>query len=204
VHVSTLGCISAGLRSILVADVLDSARRIRAEQAAQAIDELVRSRGVADGHLAKWLGSTEVDASLAALISPLSAVPADGTLGAATLDAVDAALNVDGGVHRYLDDTFYGGGQWPLLSCMLGLGFAARGDRARAFDQLRWAASTATPDGELPEQVADHLLFPERRADWIDRWGTVATPLLWSHAMYLRLAVELGVIQGTVVPVGAA
>jgi GH15 family glucan-1,4-alpha-glucosidase len=98
-------------------------------------------------------------------------------------------------VHRYLDDTFYGGGQWPLLSCMLGLGFAARGDRDRAFEQLRWAARSATGDGERPEQVADHLLFPERRAEWIERWGTVATPLLWSHAMYLRLAVELGVIE---------
>ncbi len=27
---------------------------------------------------------------------------------------------------------------------------------------------------------------------WIDRWGPVATPLLWSHAMVLRLGLELG------------
>ncbi|MES1212246.1 MAG: glycoside hydrolase family 15 protein [Leifsonia sp.] len=196
VHVSTLGCIAAGFRSILSANVLDTDRRARTEEAVASIESLIRSNGVSGGHLAKWLGSSEVDASLGALVAPLGIFPADDAVGAATLDAVDAALNVDGGVHRYLDDTFYGGGQWPLLSCMLGLGFAARGDRDRAFEQLRWAARSANGNGEMPEQVADHLLFPERRAEWVERWGTVATPLLWSHAMYLRLAVELGVIDG--------
>jgi GH15 family glucan-1,4-alpha-glucosidase len=196
VHVSTLGCIAAGFRSILAEGVLDVGREVRVRVTADAIDELIRSDGVADGHLAKWVGSGEVDASLAALVSPLRVFPADEPIGAATLDAVDAALNVGGGVHRYLDDTFYGGGQWPLLSCMLGLGFEACGDRSRAMAQLRWAAGTAIPGGELPEQVPDHLLFPERQAEWIERWGSVATPLLWSHAMYVRLAVELGVIEG--------
>jgi len=196
VHVSTLGCILAGFRSILAEQVLDAGRQRRVEQAADAIDALIRSGGVADGHLAKWVGSRDVDASLAALVSPLGVFPANEAIGAATLRAVDATLNVGGGVHRYLDDTFYGGGQWPLLSCLLGLGFEASGDHARALAQLRWAAGTATAGGELPEQVPGHLLFPDRQAEWIDRWGTVATPLLWSHAMYLRLAVQLGIIDG--------
>jgi isomaltose glucohydrolase len=196
VHVSTLGCIAAGFRSILAEGSLDADRHAAVEAAVEAIDTAVRSGGVADGHLAKWLGSSEVDASLAALVAPLEVFPAREPIGAATLEAVDAALNFDGGVHRYLDDTFYGGGQWPLLSCMLGLGFEARGDRERAVMQLRWAAGTALTSGDLPEQVADHLLFPARRAEWVERWGEVATPLLWSHAMYVRLAVQLGVIEG--------
>ncbi len=195
VHVSTLGCIAGGLLAVLDEDALDPDAAARAVGVVGEIDALIGSGGVADGHLTKWLGSTEVDASLAALVFPLEVFPAEEPLGSATLDAVDAALNVGGGVHRYLDDTFYGGGQWPLLSCMLGLGFAARGDRDGAFAQLRWAAQTAVDGAELPEQVADHLLFPERRAEWVVRWGTVATPLLWSHAMYLRLAVELGVVE---------
>lgn len=195
VHVSTLGCIAAGFRSILSAGVLDRERRRGMEQALESIDELIRLRGVVDGHLVKWIGSVEVDASLAALVAPLGAFPATQELGSATIDAVDQALNVGGGVHRYLDDTFYGGGQWPLLSCTLGLGFEARGDRDRAGAQLRWAAQTAVAGGAMPEQVGDHLLFPERRAEWIERWGTVATPLLWSHAMYLRLAVRLGLVD---------
>ena len=57
----------------------------------------------------------------------------------------------------------------------------------------QWAASAATPAHELPEQVDEHLLAPHVRQEWLDRWGTVATPLLWSHGMYLRLAADLGV-----------
>jgi isomaltose glucohydrolase len=55
----------------------------------------------------------------------------------------------------------------------------------------------------MPEQVPDHLLAPSERQAWIDRWGPVAHPLLWSHAMYLRLAVELGVFEGAADGVGA-
>lgn len=192
VHGSTLGCIVGGLTAVAESGILDDVRQRAVERAVEAITELVRAAGLADGHLTKWLGSTEVDASLLAVVYPLGAFPASGTIGAATIAAVDKQLNVGGGVHRYLADTFYGGGQWPLLSCMLGLAFAAAGDRERALAQLRWAATTATADNELPEQVDEDLLDPSKRQEWIDRWGSVATPLLWSHAMYLRLAVELG------------
>jgi GH15 family glucan-1,4-alpha-glucosidase len=47
--------------------------------------------------------------------------------------------------------------------------------------------------GELPEQTSTHLLAPEHEQEWIGRWGPSACPLLWSHAMYVTLAVELGV-----------
>lgn len=189
VHVSTLGCIRAGLTAVL--PVLDEARRSVAAAASETIAVTVAERGLSDGHLAKWLGSQEIDASLLAAVYPLSAFPASTSVGARTIEAVDARLNFDGGVHRYLKDTFYGGGQWPLLSCMLGLAFAASGRADRALEQLNWAAGALTPDGFLPEQVGDHLLDESMRQEWIDRWGTVATPLLWSHAMYIRLAVEL-------------
>ena len=190
VHVSTLGCIAAGLAA--AAPALDEARGTAATAAVAEITAVIRAEGLAAGHLAKWLGSTAVDASLLSIIHPLDVFPADEPIGTATIAAIDEQLNVGGGVHRYRADTFFGGGQWPLLSCMLGLAFAAAGDRERALDQLRWAAGTATSIGELPEQVADHLLAPAMRQEWVDRWGSVATPLLWSHAMYIRLAVELG------------
>ncbi|MFC7586623.1 hypothetical protein ACFQYP_24940 [Nonomuraea antimicrobica] len=92
-----------------------------------------------------------------------------------------------------LADTFYGGGRWPLLAGFLGWNHARAGRRAEAQRYLDWMAAQATPAGDLPEQVSDLLLFPERRREWLDRWGTVATPLLWSHGMYLVLAGELGV-----------
>ena len=60
----------------------------------------------------------------------------------------------------------------------------------------RWTGEIAT--GELPEQVPDHLLHPDDQETWIGRWGPVATPLLWSHGMYLILADELGLLtQGS-------
>ncbi|MCU1580089.1 MAG: glucan 1,4-alpha-glucosidase [Rhodoglobus sp.] len=190
VHVSTLGCIAAGLTAVAAA--LDDQRALDVRVAIHDIRALIRTRGVVDGHLTKWLGSTAVDASLLSVIHPLDVFAADGSIGVATIAVIDAQLNFGGGVHRYLADTFFGGGQWPLLSCMLGLAFSAAGDRERAVDQLRWAASTATSTGELPEQVEDHLLDSSMKAEWVERWGAVATPLLWSHAMYVRLAVELG------------
>ena len=189
VHVSTLGCIAAGLAA--AAPALTGERALAARSAVLEIRALIRQEGLTEGRLSKWLGSPEVDASLLSVIRPLDVFPAEGSIGSATIAAIDAQLNIDGGVHRYLADTFYGGGQWPLLSCFLGLAFLAAGDRDRALEQLRWAASTATPRNELPEQVDRHLLDPAMRQEWVDRWGPVATPLLWSHGMFLRLASEL-------------
>lgn len=189
VHGSTLGCIAAGLAA--VAPALTGDRALAARAAVTEIRAMLRQEGLIDGHLTKWIGSAEVDASLLAVIRPLGVFAADGSIGAATIAAVDSQLNVDGGVHRFAADTFYGGGQWPLLSCFLGLALLAAGDRDRALEQLRWAASTAIGH-DLPEQVDRHLLAPHMQQEWIDRWGTVATPLLWSHGMYLRLAADLG------------
>jgi isomaltose glucohydrolase len=192
VHASTLGCIAAGLREAVALGVLDDERAASAVEAEAAILELLRTDGVADGHLAKWLGSTAVDASLASVVGLLGVVPADTDVGRATIAAIERELTVDGGVYRYLDDTFYGGGRWPLLSCMLGLAHLRAGDVDRARELLDWAVSTAGPDGSLPEQVGGNLLAPERVGEWVERWGPVAQPLLWTHAMVIRLAVELG------------
>jgi isomaltose glucohydrolase len=192
VHVSTLGCIAAGLRSAVELGVLDLDREASAVEAEAEILELLRTEGVADGHLTKWIGSEAVDASLASVVGLLEVLPGDSDLGRSTIEAIERDLTVEGGVYRYLGDTFYGGGRWPLLSCMLGLAHVRAGDVDRARELLDWAASTAGPDDSLPEQVGGQLLAPERVDEWTERWGPVAQPLLWSHAMLIRLAVELG------------
>jgi len=194
VHGSTLGSIIAGLDSLCDARYLDPARHEAARSAAEAARRTLYSDGIANGHLVKWLGNDAVDASLASLIAPFGVVRPSDPIAAGTVAALDGALNVGGGVHRFLADTFYGGGQWPLLSCFLGLAYASVGDRETAAQLLVWAAGTSDEDQHLPEQVADHLLAPERQDEWIERWGTSASPLLWSHAMYLRLALVLGVV----------
>lgn len=195
VHVSTLACIAAGLDAVAGADLVgpDRAGQIRAATA--EIRALVAERGTADGHLIKWLGSTAVDGSLAAAIAPLQFIDAGSPVGRRTIAVLEAHLTVDGGVHRYLGDTFFGGGQWPLLTCFLGLAHLSAGDEQRAEQLFDWAARTATADGDLPEQVSGHLIAPGMLQEWIDRWGPSSTPLLWSHAMFLKLGVALGRID---------
>jgi isomaltose glucohydrolase len=189
-HVSTLGAIRGGL--VAVADHLDPDRRTAALTVADEIHALVLAEGVVDGHLAKWLGTSEVDGSLPSCVVPFGLV--DGVLADGTLSAVAAGLDVDGGVHRFTADVFYGGGQWLLLSALLGWNLAARGDLDGALRHLRWIATQADADGHLPEQVPHHLLHPGSRDEWLARWGPVANPLLWSHGMYLILADELGLL----------
>jgi GH15 family glucan-1,4-alpha-glucosidase len=63
-----------------------------------------------------------------------------------------------------------------------------------ALDLLRWAASTAHGGG-IPEQVDRHLLDASFVDEWVERWGPSADPLLWSSAMFLRLAAELGLVE---------
>lgn len=196
VHGSTLGCIAAGLREAVESGLVTGERAERARAGAAAVTARLLRDAVVHGHLVKWIGSDAVDGSLSALIAPLGVIDANSELAAGTLRAVSEQLEVKGGVYRFRADTFFGGGRWPLLSCFLGLAYAAVGQRDEALHLLEWAASTATDAGMLPEQVDGHLLAPEYREEWLERWGPVATPLLWSHAMLLRLAAELGVDRG--------
>jgi GH15 family glucan-1,4-alpha-glucosidase len=189
VHGSTLGCIAGGFIAV------DRAGLASLTDEIAAIRTLMLERGTHDGRLAKWLGSPAIDASLASVVYPLGVFAPDTAVGAATIAAIESDLTHENGVHRYLDDTFFGGGQWPLLSCMLGIAHTGAGSTDRALELLRWAAANFTAEGYLPEQVDHHLLDASMTREWVDRWGTVATPLLWSHAMFARLAVELGVAK---------
>ena len=199
VHVSTLGCIGAGLDAVARSSHPSAAVRAAAMEAGAEIRRLVSTEGLVDGRMRKWLGSDDLDASLVSLIAPLGWIDAADPVARATIDAIAGSLAIDGGVHRYLGDTYYGGGQWPLLSCMLGLAYVRIGDRAEAARYLHWAAQAADEEG-IPEQTTDHLLAPERRAEWIERWGQPAHPLVWSSAMFLRLALELGVTPSSLTP----
>jgi GH15 family glucan-1,4-alpha-glucosidase len=185
-HVSTLAAIYGGLAAVDPHVEQDLSGVIA------SIRELVVAEGIHDGRLTKWLGSTAVDGSLPSCIVPFGLAAPGSEVADRTLAAVTRDLEVDGGVHRFTADVFYGGGQWILLSALLGWNLAVAGDRTGALRHLRWIADQADEQGNLPEQVPNHLLHPGSRDEWIARWGTVATPLLWSHGMYLILADELG------------
>jgi GH15 family glucan-1,4-alpha-glucosidase len=194
-HTSTLAAVHAGLRAVASWPELPPDRQTAATDSAARIAELIRTDAARLGHLAKWLGGDDVDASLLAVATPFDLFAVDDPLVVATVDRIEAELVRDGGVHRYALDTFYGGGAWPLLAALLGWHYARTGRTAAAQAQLAWIVRQATPEGDLPEQVAEHLLAPTAARAWIERWGPVATPLLWSHAMFLTLALELGATE---------
>lgn len=195
-HTSTLGAIYGGLTAAASCGLLDPRREEGARAAAEGARRLALTQAMRGDSLAKWLGSDAVDGSLPACVVPFGLLSPDDPRAGATLDAVAGDLDVGGGVHRFTADVFYGGGQWPLLSALLGWNRAVAGDTDAAWRYLRWVAAQLTPAGELPEQVGHHLLAPEHRTEWIEHWGPIATPLLWSHGMYLILADELGLVDG--------
>jgi GH15 family glucan-1,4-alpha-glucosidase len=110
-----------------------------------------------------------------------------------TVQRIEADLvGASGGVHRYRADTFYGGGEWTLLTALLGQYYAQVHNHAAALRCLRVVEAHAGEQGQLPEQWSNAALAPAYIRQWTERWGGVATPLLWSHAEYLRLAAALG------------
>jgi GH15 family glucan-1,4-alpha-glucosidase len=184
-HVTTLAGVAAGLRAAVRLGALDRALEDAATATADAAVADIRERGHRDGHLVKWLDGDAVDASLLAVAAVYDVLPLEDPLVARTVAEVERRLTTPGGgVHRYEADTFYGGGQWPILGCLLAWHHRRAGDEARAEELLAWVAGCADADGLLPEQVAP-MLAPEVLDEWLERWGPGPRPLVWSHGMLL-------------------
>lgn len=194
-HSSTLAALYAGLTAAASWDDVAAGERETFAATASAIRDTVRADAGRLGHLSKWLGGDDVDGSLLAAGVPFGLVAPDDPLMTGTVAAVEAALVLDGGVYRYPNDTYYGGGRWLLLAAFLGWHHATVGRTDEAWNELSWIAQQATLDGDLPEQVLDRVLAPAFVDEWVTSWGPVATPLLWSHAMFLTLALELGAVS---------
>jgi GH15 family glucan-1,4-alpha-glucosidase len=198
-HTSTLASLYGGLRAASALEAVSPAVRRHATETADAIRETVLAEGVLDGRLVKWLGGDALDASLVACATPFRLLSPADPLMLTTVEGIERELG-RGGVHRYRRDTYYGGGQWTLLAALLGWYHVEAGREEDAWAQLRWVAEQANAEGDLPEQVDGRLLSPGHRSEWLARWGPIATPLLWSHAMYLTLALELGAVRAPVAP----
>jgi GH15 family glucan-1,4-alpha-glucosidase len=171
-------------------DVLNSDTRQHAAQAVARIKRTMASYCV-NGYLPKWMASMQADSSTLAILAPFELLdPKEKVYKQTLLHAKDQLLR-GFGMHRYDSDSFYGGGLWPLLSCYLALAELRAGNRDFAEGVLVWVASLSDTDGNLPEQVDDHLLESSKKGYWVDRWGTSAQPLLWTHAMFLRLKIAI-------------
>lgn len=185
VHPSTLACIYGGLRAID-----DHFQDGGIAEATEQIQRRILTEGVADGHLIKSLGSREVDANLLWVSTPFRVLNPDHPLMIRTVEEIERRL-LTGGVHRYPQDTYYGGGEWILLTGFLGWYYCEIGRFEQARALLAWIEAQADAEGLLPEQVPSNLNAPNYYPVWVERWGQIAKPLLWSHAMYLILLEEV-------------
>ena len=147
----------------------------------------INGQAIQNDHYIKYIGTNLVDANLISLAVPYKIVEPDHPLITRSIKLIEKDLMIGGGVHRYKDDSFYGGGEWIILTAWLGWYWAQQGNHKRAQVLLEWIESKADDKGNLPEQVPTHLNQPEYYDIWLKRWGNIANPLLWSHAKYLIL-----------------
>lgn len=114
---------------------------------------------------------------------------------APTLSRIEETLLENGGVYRYADDTYYGGGQWPVLSGLLGLYYVNSNRIDDAKKQLEWCITQIGVHDWIPEQAQTDMLHPESYGEWVEKAGIPAAPLLWSHAMTITLASRLNEVS---------
>jgi|LDZU01.1.fsa_nt_gi GH15 family glucan-1,4-alpha-glucosidase len=173
------------------------------KKAAQ-VKEFLLKYAVLDGRMVKhaWparnaeppkpIPQSGVDASLIGIAVPYRVLSLDDPLVRKTIQSIeDDLLRPGGGVYRYKADVYYGGGEWILLTAWLGWYYVQIGKIDEAENLIGWIESQASAEGFLPEQVNSHTLFPKHYEPWLKKWGPVASPLLWSHAMYIILINEI-------------
>lgn len=194
VHPATLACLYGGLKSLGELE----ARPALIEKA-ELIQHFIHTNAVHEGRFVKaihclnevWQPALSgVDASLLWLSVPFGVCDANDPIMLRTIQTIETDLKNDG-IQRYVEDRYYGGGEWLLLTAWYGLVQFELDNIAEAKRCLAWITSKADELGRLPEQVADHLREPSAYVEWIAKHGEPARPLLWSHAMFLVLSDKL-------------
>ncbi len=193
IHTYTLAAIEAGLIRYSEFTSQSEYRVI-----ASTIDSFIMGHCVADGCFIKSIGMNMPDANLMGLCEPFCLVSWDDPIFQKTLSQIQTKLMTPG-LHRYETDSYYGGGEWVLLSEWAGWLYAKHGRITDAEIVRHWAENLASSNGALPEQIAEHLFFPEMYTLWAKKCGKIAEPLLWSHAMYLLLAHEIEEVKANVI-----
>jgi GH15 family glucan-1,4-alpha-glucosidase len=190
-HPATLAALYGGIKAI---EPHFPRRADECTHLAAQIRQVVCEEGVNANRFIKSWGNPTVDASALWMSLPYGLVSVDDPIMTATVEQIERELMTGCGVHRYAADTYYGGGEWLLLTAWMGWYYVRIGKREQARKLLEWIASKDQPAG-LPEQVLEHLLSPEDYQAWLEREGPPAVPLLWSHAMFLVLAAELELVE---------
>ncbi len=180
-HTSTLVSLYGGIKAIgeFIPSQLDLAEQIKT---------FILEHCVQEGHLVKFVGCPIPDSSLLWSAVPFGLFEVTDPIFLATLEQIESRL-LRSGLRRYEFDTYYGGGQWILLSAWLGWVYVRLGRTAEAEQLLEWIETQ--DEAGLPEQVSQELHAPVYHDYWRKMWGQPAKPLLWSHAMHLIFKQEL-------------
>lgn len=186
IHTSTLACIYGGLK--FINKYLNDEK---VKELANKIKTYILTNCVFENSFVKYVGSNEVDSSLIWLAVPFEVVDVKNETFTNTIKRIEEELLHNGGMHRYKKDTYYGGGEWILLSGWIGWYYCKSGEYKKAEEIEKWIETQADENGYLPEQVCNHVNDEVYYPYWINKWGNVAKPLLWSHAMYLVLENEI-------------
>jgi GH15 family glucan-1,4-alpha-glucosidase len=200
IHTYTVASILNGLKSIQKYATAFDLDQLQLTSTIEAITTFIDQNLIhMSGYYQKMIHTTQsspvetlVDASLLGLFMPIQLKAFNHPVMQATLQKIEQDLvSPSGGVHRYLEDEYYGGGEWILLTAWLGWVSAANHDLTKAKQIRTYIESKQNPQGNLPEQISENVLRPNRVQPWVEKWGPIATPLLWSHAMYLILDEEI-------------
>jgi GH15 family glucan-1,4-alpha-glucosidase len=185
-HTSTLACVYGGLSA--AARLLDDdAWRARAEE----VRSYLATGAARTGYYVKSSTNGDVDASTLWLTEPFRVVDAGDEHFAATVALIEEHLTLEGGIRRYPTDVYYGSGAWPVLTASLGWHYLRAGDVGAADRCRRWIVSHFDEDGRLGEQYGGEQRDYEHYHQWVVQWGQPARNLMWSHAMYVVLSLEI-------------
>jgi GH15 family glucan-1,4-alpha-glucosidase len=185
-HTSTLASVYGGLTSAgrLLGDAQYVARAN--EVRAHLVDGASRS-----GFYVKSSTNGDVDASTLWLTSPFGVVDASDEYFAKTVSLIEDRLALNGGIRRYPTDVYFGSGAWPVLTGTLGWHYVSVGDFESAERCREWIAAHFDEKGRLGEQFDGEERDYEHYHEWVLRWGPPAKDLVWSHAMFVVLSLEL-------------
>jgi len=182
IHTSTLAAIYGGLNAIK-----NHVEDERIEQTIKTIKQYVLENLIADERLKKCTEDDNVDGSLLWAAIPFRLFEVNDLVFVKTIKKIENELLQNCGVKRYVGDTYYGGGEWIVLSVSLGLYYCETKQFDRSREILQWIERSANEEGELSEQILEHVEDRYYVNKWKSLWGEVASPVLWAHAMYLIL-----------------
>ncbi len=112
-HTYTLASIWGGLRAWV--EQSDNGEGLIVDQ----IRQFVLRNGLVEGAFVRSLDDPGIDASLLGLGLPARLLPLDDDRMVRTVERIEDQLRRENGVHRNMEDSYYGGGAWLLLSAWL-------------------------------------------------------------------------------------